>query len=205
MDAYEKVKAAAPAIMMAVKQSQMIAAKGDYDEALKIADKGLDALNLVEEYPDTLAAYVVASSAIQNYMQILDQISPQAVVTAGLGSLKAMAPFLSRNSDNENCAAILLSVIWPCYMNMMNYMMNLPMEKYFVLSENERNEAMMLAASQFYASFRALKIANPNNPLLQSLQQIAAEIPQEALLYTSASEIPEHLGRLSELYDRLVG
>lgn len=148
MSPYEEIKSKAPHFMMLVQKSRILSRQGKLEEAYKIADESLNALDLVEEHPNVLAAYVVATNVFQNYAEVLSSYANYAVPTACKGVIRLMAPFLCKNTQNENCMSLLLTVIQPLYFSVMELFAEEDTRKTFVNNgEDYSGEVVCISAS----------------------------------------------------------
>lgn len=200
MSAYEEIKSKAPHFMMLVKKSQILAQQGKIDEAYDVASDSLDVLDLVEENPNVLAAYIVATNVFRNYADIVAINWPYAVPVACKSVIKLMAPFLCKYPQNENCMSLMLCLSQIFYMSVMRQVEEGDQNKIFTVNGQEhRLEVTRIAASMFCATFFALKAINPASPMIVSLQNVVNETPQEALIFNNVNSIPEYFDKLKDL------
>lgn len=200
MNSYEEIKSKAPSFMMLVQKSRMLLQQGKIEEAYQVADESLDALDLIEEYPNTLAAYVVAANVFRNYAEVLEKYAYYAVPTGCTSVIHHMAPFLSKYPQDENCMSMLLSIIMPLYVNVMRIISEGDSYKSFTIDGRDyTHEVVSISASMIYSVYRALKSVSPGSPMISAVQEYISEIPDSALIFHDVSGIPEYTDRLRKI------
>lgn len=200
MNSYDEIKSKAPRFMMLVQKSRTLLQQGKIEEAYQAADESLDALNLVEEYPNTLAAYVVATNVFRNYAEVLQQYADYAVPTACKSAIRLMAPFLSKYPQDENCMSMLLSLTMHLYFSVVQIITDGNSDKSFIIDGNDNSyEVASISASMIYSAYRALKSVNPGSPMVTSLQEHIGEIPDSALIFRDVNTIPDYTDRLYKI------
>lgn len=204
MSSYEEIKSKAPHFMMLVQKSRVLAQQGKIEEAYQVAEDSLYALDLIEEYPNVLAAYVLATNVFSNYAKILEMDAYYAVPTACKGAIKLMAPFLCKYPQDENCMSLMLSLTMPLYFNFMtlmsdtfNFFQNSNI--YTTDGKNNSKEIACISASMMYSAYKALKAINPGSPMVSNVQGYIDDIPDQAIIFQSVSKIPEYADRLNEI------
>lgn len=209
MDNYELVKQQAPILFAQSKKIEALAAAGYYDQMIDpVFDLLESALDLIDKFPNTFAAYVVATSVVSSAMRSADkfveheQVSYEFPFVLANYLLTATAEFLGRNTDDERCANMLTSNSMAALMMLNNYFSHVPAEK--------RDFELFVSYSQyvfeiFYSSALELKKANPSSDILPQALRIVEVLSGNGLekIQIPLDSISVMVGKIKEMGEEL--
>lgn len=208
MSKYDEVKEKAPEVLAAVKTMEAYLNMKRYDDYGKMCNKVLDlAVNLVQDYPQTLAAYVVATNAFgslityaEKYAEVEKETIDFPFTYAGIQCALTMG-FLSENAESdEYCANLLLGVLQRLLFTFLPYAEATGKFGNDSPALYSTYEYLQTVANLNYSAMENLKKKNPSSPLIPPLVSFFDQFGYEAkrIEFSQFNDLLDYLSALEK-------
>lgn len=206
MGRYEEVRDRAPEVVTYQAMANAAMQAGNVEEAVQYAEKSVQlAEDILKEYDDVGAAYVVYCHAAGFQFQLFDSIEDNRnAFFSALISLYSTCPFLSKHLDNENYSCLFATQ----YMQMFLSYRSFVEEGGYFDEGNEKGEqafeTLVLMYQMMYNAFVQLKKVAPDNQMVTVMARIIQQMEEAGLKrYEELSDLDWETG-LDRIYGNLV-
>lgn len=206
MGRYEEVRDRAPEVVTYQAMANVAMQAENVEEAIQYAEKSVQlAEDILKEYDDVGAAYVVYCHATRFQFQLLDSIEDNrnAFLSAFI-SLYTTCPFLSKHLDDENYSCLFATQ----YMQMFLSYRSFVEESGYFDEGNEMGEqafeTLVWVYQMMYNTFVQLKKVAPDNQMVAPMARIIQQMEEAGLeRYDELADLDWDTG-LDRIYDNMV-
>lgn len=207
MENYNNVKAQAAALLVESKKIEGMVAAHRYNDAnqaiLELLNK---VLSLFDNYPNTIATYVIASNIIQSMTRSSEKMVNENEAAPQLPFLMChilftqSVDFLLKYKEDQNCANLLLSDALSDFFTFSEYLQHVPNAH-----ENQDILEYYVSITKILATLTTnLKSFIPNSPLMNQAVNVCASLRQQGMSFEESNLTMAFISEEKDRMDTLI-